>query len=83
MRGKAEYNGAATYKKVVSLDDLEFVIMLGMLTFSVVAGGDDEEEAATSHQGGQHWGQAGHQHLHRTERNLQREVAQQHHENTD
>ena len=57
--------------------------MLGMLTFSVVAGGDDEEEAPTSHQGGKHRGQAGHQHLHRTERDLQREVAQQHDENSN
>ena len=45
-----------------------------MLTFSVVAGGDDEEEAPTPHQGGKHRGQARHKHLHRTERNLQREV---------
>lgn len=57
--------------------------MLGMLTFSVVAGGDDEEEAPAPHQGGEHRGQAGHQHLHRTERNLQREVAQRHHENSN
>ena len=53
--------------------------MPGMLTFSVVAGGDDEEEAPAPHQGGEHWGQAGHQHLHRTER----EVAEQHAENSN
>ena len=57
--------------------------MPGMLTFSVVAGGDDEEETPTSHQGGKHRGQARHKHLHRTERNLQREVTQQHDENSD
>ena len=54
-----------------------------MLTFSVVAGGDDEEETPTSHQGGKHRRQVGHQYLHRTERNLQREVAQQHDENSN
>ena len=34
VRRKSEYNGA-TNKKVVSLDDLEFVIKVGMLTFTV------------------------------------------------
>merc|ERR1712045_977705 len=35
-----------------------------------LSGGDDEEEAPAPHQGGKHRGQAGHHHLHRTERNL-------------